>query len=137
MALETIKCTDFPEGKEGPKVAIEFNFDCGGNLEHATDLYGHEAVYKVFVGAMRLRAQKAAKVISRAGGDIQEFMSTWVPSTQMPRAPRIPRDTVGDFMAIFTNSSPERQAELKALMNKDLAQRTGADAQSTGVGRKK
>jgi hypothetical protein len=124
MPIEEITCEDYPEktaSDKGPKVEIKFNFDCGDNLKDACDKFGEETVFEIFKPALRLRAQKASKVFSRRGEDVQAKMDEWKPFDALGRTPRTAAEKVADFKDILANMSPEKRAELLAEMAGELS----------------
>lgn len=124
MALEEITCEDYPEKTatdKGPKVEIKFNFDCGDNLSDAVSKFGEETVFEIFKPALRLRAQKASKVFSRRGEDVQEKMNEWKPFDALGRTPRTSAEKITDFREVLAGMSPEKRAELLAEMAGELS----------------
>lgn len=121
MAMETITCVDYPEGKDGAKVEISFDYDCGDNLTDAVEKFGDETVFEIFKPALRLRAQKASKVFSRRGEDVQARMNEWNPFDALGRAPRTAAEKVADFKEVLANMTPEKRAELLAEMAGELS----------------
>lgn len=98
--------------------AITVEYDLGGNLERAVELFGAEVVYSNFEDNATIALQSLIRRYLEKTGEktvdddfIRDKVANWKPGVGAKRS-----DPIEALLARFSKMSPEKQAEILAKL---------------------
>lgn len=101
---------DHPEANEDGRVEGGFELNYGEDLAEAQSLYGHDAVYEMYIRGTRIRAQQAIRTLINGGVEtekIPERLADWTPETTVST----PKDPVSTAEKAFDQMDEEEQQD--------------------------
>lgn len=90
---------------EPVKISAEYNF--GGTVQEATELFGEAVVLSGFTAHGVVQLQSRMRAAAKAGNDVQATINDWKPGVAAPR-----KDPVEAMESRFEKMSPEQQVAL-------------------------